>query len=492
MYTPSFSVWAIVLMLLPISAWAQSRMTNIVCFVRFADESEDVFQHSPAFYEQLFNAEGEGVNSVYNYFLWSSYGKLQWKSHCFPQTGTETTRVLSYQDKLKRCERQPYNATTNPEGYSSYYKATLLEHELVERVAAWLDTVVPDTLKLDHLTEGTLDDLTIIYSGNSEKSSSKGILWPHQDASLLFSTAKVNGCRVRRYLAVFDNANGYKTLLPQEINTGVLCHEMMHVLGAYDLYTSSGDNSAPVGTWDLMSNNLNVPQGFTAYSRWHWGGWMDQIPELTDDGVYTLYPVGGNSPEKVAYRIVPSKASSEYFMLEYRKKEGTFESGIPASGLICYRISRQYQGNLSPAGHELYIFRQNATANYAKAVLTSDIGLTEGNTDNSPIKYTYSDGKRAPFSITEVGTCGDSITFRISGLPTNGITLKESASDIMVYHATQARLEVAGVPSALIICYDMNGRIVSQGQDVSHLSPGIYTAVAPLPSGRKAFLKFKR
>lgn len=384
-------------------------MVNIVCFVRFADEGEDVFAHSPEFYEKLYNDEGTDANSVLNYFSWVSYRQFKWKTLMFPQTGAENAIVLSYQDKLKRGQLRPYNATTNPEGYTSSTTATTMEHELVGRVAAYIDGVLPDSIKLDNYKEGTVDNLTIIYSGNSETSSSKGILWPHQD-NILFSTYKIKGCRVPRYLAVFDTGNGTKSGKPVEINTGVLCHEMTHVLGAYDLYTSSTDTSNPVGTWDLMSDNNLVPQGLTAYMRWSVGGWIKNIPQITEDGVYTLRPVGSETNENVAYMIRTSKAASEYFIVEYRKKEGTFESGIPNTGLIVYRISTTASGNLG-ADKEVYIFRQNATANYKNAVMSADLGITEGNTSSSPFKYRFSNGTQCKFAITDVGTCGETITF---------------------------------------------------------------------------------
>lgn len=393
----------------------RSQMTNVVCFVRFADEDDSVFVHSPEFYENMYNDTCSTANSVYNYFNWVSYRQLEWSSVIYPVQSDGSTLVTSYQDILERCEMRPYDETDNPKGFKTSYSASLLEHDLVGRVCAYLDSVIPDSVKLDNRYEGSVDNLTIIYSGNSETTSKGTLLWPHQDSGLYFSTFQINGCFVRRYLAVFDNANGYSLLKPKEINTGVLCHEMMHVLGAPDLYAPSGDGSNPVGTWDLMSDNNIVPQGLTAFTRWQYGKWIDEIPQIKKDGDYTLHPVGSETSDNVAYRIVPSKASSDYFMIEYRRKEGTFESGIPISGLVCYRISKNYSGNLGK-GYEVYIFRWGGSDNYLNAVLSADIGFFEGNTDKSPFKYKYSDGRQASFRITNVSACGETISFHIEGL----------------------------------------------------------------------------
>lgn len=404
------------LLLMSCSIFAErSQMTNVVCFVRFADEDESVFVHSPEFYEKLYNDTCCSANSVYNYFNWVSYGQLEWSSVIYPVPADGSTLVASYQDVLERCEMRPYDATGNPKGFKTSYSATLLEHDLVARVCKYLDSVIPDSVILDNRVEGTVDNLTIIYSGNSETTSNGTLLWPHQDSGLYLSTYQINGCFVRRYLAVFDNANGYTLMVPDEINTGVLCHEMMHVLGAPDLYAPSNNKHNPVGTWDLMSDNNIIPQGLTAYTRWQYGKWIDEIPQIKKDGEYTLHPVGGETSDNVAYRIVPNKASSEYFMIEYRRKEGPFESGIPLSGLLCYRINRNYSGNLGK-GYEAYIFRMNGSDNSRNAVLTADIGITEGNTETSPFKYKYSDGRQVSFRITNVSACGETISFRIEGL----------------------------------------------------------------------------
>lgn len=409
----------LILLSLGVSLYAApSKMVNVVCFVRFADEPDTVFIHKPDFYDKLYNDTSKTANSVFNYFSWSSYRQFEWTSLFYPVQTDTSGNVMSFKSSLKRGELQPYNALTNPIGYKSYYDATCIEHDLVRELGEYLDTVIPDSVKLDWRSSGTIDNLTVILSGNSEKSSSKGILWPHQDSSLLWAFIKLKNHVLSRYLVVFDNANGFKSGQPVQINTGVLCHEMTHVLGAPDLYTLSTDNSNPVGTWDLMSDNNVTPQGMTAYTRWKYGKWIDDIPQITADGDYELRPVGSETNDNVAYRIVASKASSEFFMLEYRKQEGTFESGIPSSGLICYRISDSYSGNLNGNGKEMYIFRQNATSNWKKAAMSADIGITEGNTSASPIKFKFSDGKTAPFSISNVGYCNGTISFHVSGLST--------------------------------------------------------------------------
>ena len=83
--------------------WADKNkgdLSNLVCFVRFLGESEEVFEHPSSTYEQLFNDATPGTNSVYNYFYEASYGQLSWKSKLFP--AAENDKILSYQTKRER------------------------------------------------------------------------------------------------------------------------------------------------------------------------------------------------------------------------------------------------------------------------------------------------------------------------------------------------------------------------------------------------------
>ena len=76
-------------------------LVNLVCFVRFADEADnEVFSNNYSVYEQMFNNESEGANSVFNYFKHSSYGQLRWRSVFFPAPQGE--KVVSMQTQYER------------------------------------------------------------------------------------------------------------------------------------------------------------------------------------------------------------------------------------------------------------------------------------------------------------------------------------------------------------------------------------------------------
>ena len=393
--------------------------SNIVCFVRFADEDADIFDKPLSNYQTLFGGEKETDNSVYNYFYNASYKQLKWKSLFLPATETE---LKSYRTSYERAYYQKYDASIRPTGYKDDVAGEARMQALVREIAGFLSKDMADQgASIDTDGDGFVDNLCIIFSGNSELSAKRGILWPQRkDLALPEEKAiYIAGKKLASYIMVFDGANGFNSQLDGiTLNTGVLCHEMSHSLGTYDLYHVSGALN-PVGVWDLMSDNQITPQGMTAYTKMRYCKWIDQIPEIKEAGTYTLNPVSGTTTDRIAYKIKPI-GSDEYFIVEYRKKEGC-DANLPASGLIIYRICPQYTGgNVNYNGttrlDEQYIFRPGGTlkadGDISKAAFSIDNGRPAFGGD-ADIRPFYSDGKEAPFAITDISSCGETISFTL-------------------------------------------------------------------------------
>ncbi len=390
-------------------------LSNLVCFVRFADEDASVFDKSVTDYESLFNAEGTSNISVYNYFNLASYNQLSWKSVLYPVSSD--VNVLSFQASHSRSYYQHYTSI-NTDGYDIDNAADVLmrEQSLVKEISDYLNTIVPQDANIDANGDGVVDNICIILSGNSEISA-KYLLWPHR-STLYIKSGSIASKKVNEYIVLFDGANGWNSFNPIQINAGVLCHEMSHTLGTRDLYhTLKGLN--PVGVWDLMSDNLTTPQGMSAYTKYKYCEWIDEIPEISEPGVYTLNPVGGASKDNVAYKIkLPD--SDEYFVLEYRKRSSPFENGLPASGLLIYRINPNFTGNDGYDGSskfdEQYLFRPGgsitADGNISEAYFSSESGRTAFGGAAS-VKPFYHDGTEANFAIANIGSCGDNISFEL-------------------------------------------------------------------------------
>lgn len=383
----------------------QGKRTNLVCFIRFADEDPSVFTKTSSAFATMFNdSTSSDANSMYNYFKQISYKKLFFQSSFYPSFNGE--EVLSWQDVNKRAYFQP-KSDTNPIGYISDEDKLSREQNLIERVAKGIEARIPANAIIDANGDGIIDNLCIIVSKSYDKNAD--LLWPHR-STLYIKEAYIHGKRVWDYLMMFSD----------KIDNGVISHETMHTLSAPDLYHSNKAIPTPVGVWDLMSDNLVVPQGMTAYTKYKYGKWIDNIPEISEPGVYTLNPVNGSNPDKVAYKIKPSIKSNEYFIIEYRKKEGTFEGNLPSSGILIYRINDKFFGNASFNGttklDEIYIFRPNGTTDkegvLRNATFSLETGRTSFNPDSNPYPF-FSDGSRAYFSIKNIGSAGETIQFEL-------------------------------------------------------------------------------
>lgn len=409
-------------------------ISNTVCFVRFADEDVDAFDRQPEFYTSLFNAQQEGtttVNSVYNYFLTASYGQLRWTSQFLP--ALSGSAITSLQVSHNRSYYQPYDASAYPDGYADATAMAAREQALVKEIASLLTKQVEDAgMDIDRNDDGMVDNLTIILSGNSMLSG-RYMLWPHRsdlalpDEKAIF----INGKKLTGYIIVFDGANGFSNFNPINLNTGVLCHEMSHSLGTYDLYHASGSLN-PVGVWDLMSDNQHAAQEMSAYTKWRYCHWATEPEKLTADGTYTLRPLSSDpvnpsvEDKPYAYIISPQLPSTaykpQYFVAEYRRKVG-FDSNLPGEGLLVYRINSDYSmGNVNYNGttrlDEMYILRPGGSAtadgNISNAVMAKGNTYDALNGDGTMGSPFYQDGTAAAFSITEVTEPGATISFKLT------------------------------------------------------------------------------
>ena len=414
-------------LLVGLPTFAVRKMANVVCFVKFADQEDAEWQHPQDYYEAMFNDSGDNANSVRNYFTDMSYGAMEWNSVLVP---------LVYVDSHPRsyyCKQ----TSINPDGYDNYAVASLREQTMLDALCKYVESSISEDAEIDCNGDGKIDNFTVIINGNSEISSNYN-LWP-SNQKCLWTTPVIHGKKVDCYLKVFDKANGYKALEPQELNTGVLCHEMMHTLNAFDLY--SNGKLEPVGVWDLMSDNQKVPQGLSAYIRQtygrFYGNWIPSVREISESGRYLLRPLDSDSPEDVAFKIVPDLSKDEYFMVEYRDRNDMWDSSLPAGGMLVYRVNPlvTQTGNLGK-DFELYVFRPNSNAGTSaglikRATLGTDTRRTSfGHIDDNDYPF-YSDGTRAYFCITDVKETAEGISFSFSTDITGSSAVTEIDADLI-------------------------------------------------------------
>lgn len=364
-------------------------LNNIVVFIKFKDQGD--FSKGLDFYDGIFNGDGSEENSLYNYYDEASYNQLKIKTTFYPKS--DGKKVLTYVDK-------------NPRSYYVNYKPeerTEREHELLKNALEYVKNDIPKNLNLDMNDDGKVDNVCFIIQGATEGWSS--LLWPHR-WGLFSKDVSINGKKVDAYNFQLDNHL-------QGSGVGVLAHEMFHSLGAPDLYHyDKRETSAPVGPWDVMEWNGNPPQHMMAYMKQKYGKWIGDIPEIRKDGTYTLKTVMNSNNN--AFIIKSPLSTKEYFMVEFRKEESTFEKSLPGEGLLVYRINTEFSGNAF-RGDEVYIFRPGGTTKESGNVEAANLNNKDGRVSigekDRPIFF--SDGRDSGISIKNIKVSGDRVSFDI-------------------------------------------------------------------------------
>lgn len=394
-------------------------MNNLVIYIRFLNDSE--FTTTRQVYDDKFNLTS-GV-ALKSYFKEVSYNNITISSTHYPDCALTTN--LSFQDSHTRNYFQVYNATTNPTGYNGATEKKEREHALLAAAVNWinLNSPVPSSLNIDADGDNNADNVCFIIKGNSEGWSE--LLWPHR-WSLSSQTVKINGKRVYGYTFQLENSS-----------VRTLCHEMFHVLGAPDLYhyTNQGVIS-PARLWDIMDNGSGH---MLAYMKWKYSNhtWINTIPEITMSGIYTLNP--STSSANNCYKIASPNSANEYFMIEYRNKTGTFESSIPGSGLIVYRIDTRFTGNANGPPDEVYVYRPGGTTTVNgtpnDAYFSSTVGRIAINDITNPASF-LQNGSAGGLNISKVSVAGTTITFKVT-FPADGIIDIDGNSYDIVQIGTQ-------------------------------------------------------
>lgn len=411
-------------------------LNNIVIFIRFADDAE--FQNTFSSVNNMFNENVEKV-SMQSYFKEASYNQINIPTTFYPAPNGE--RIISYKDTYNRNYFQPYNAVTNPDGYvEDEYdtERTVREQALLKRAVDYINAhnMIPSDLNVDYDNDGYVDNVCFVVRGTPGAWSS--LLWPHQ-WSLYNEFVYINGKRVWTFnFQLADAGQGY-------FDTSTMCHEMNHSLGAPDLYHYSYTGPTPVGYWDLMQNNATPPQHMGAYMKYRYGNWIDEIPEITEAGVYTLHDLSSSTNN--CYKIA-SPVDGQYYVLEYRKK--SVEAAVPGTGLLIYRINtaedgygNRYWDGISRFD-EVYIFRPNGTTTVEgsinNAYFSAGSGRTAFDASTNPKPFLIDGTVDENLMISDISAAGETISFRVGSscdAPTNLTASLVSNEVILTWDAAE-------------------------------------------------------
>ena len=321
-------------------------VANLVIYVNFADTVHSHSDNSTTYGEcfetnpnltALFQGDPANPNAypfaMKQYLSNISYGKLQ-VANIFPQYDTATETI------------HPYTLSGTLNDYASMPDSgdAAIVKEISDILA--VSGQISSDISLDRDNDGCIDNLMIIVPCESGNSNSK--FYGHM-ASYPGSDALVNGKYVSAY-TIIPESSAYLGLS----QSGVLVHEFLHTIGYPDLYLRTNTSgSVPVGRWDIMaaeSYSLQYPLAYlracTPGSNWF------TIPTLTDSRQgYSLYAASAateTTKDQQAVILKTDYSSSEFFVLEYRKKRLRPLSGLRLcnSGIRPDHIPCKYSRNI--------------------------------------------------------------------------------------------------------------------------------------------------
>jgi M6 family metalloprotease-like protein len=400
-------------------------VNNIVIYIRFSDDTPFTTPYS--FYEQMFNATGENIDSKKQYFLDASYGQLTVDSHFFPISTTDV--ILSYQSPLPRAHFQPFHPIMNPQGYdqNDFWARAQREHLLLANAVNSVSHQIPTTLNLDANGDGFVDNICFIIRG--ETSDWATLLWPHR--WVLFSQlVYINGIAVYDYnfnLEYFTSNSG----------VSVLAHEFVHTMGAPDYYRY-GYDGMPVGKWELMASNTVPAQSLSAYTKWYYLNWTLAPTTIMTSGTYTLQPIT-TSRFNHTYRINSPHSTTEYFLVEYRcNQTGLTDSTLPGSGLLVYRVNPLAEGGSAAPPDRLYIYRPFGSPHFEgildEALFSQEYERAAMNSFTNPYPF-LSNGNAGGLNLSNIFVEDGILSFDVSINtatvlnPPQSLTISTASSD---------------------------------------------------------------
>lgn len=394
------------------------KTANIILFIEFQDTNHaqhntKCFINNESTTFQYFNGEDGYEKGLKTYINKISYGQLD-VENIFPQYN-ETTKKIT-----------PYKASQNRQHYQTNI------NELIGEIVSDINSngTIKDNQILDYNNDRNIDNLTLVLaSGDNINETSYKATYE--------GSASIKGKFVNSYNVLHEGLV-YGTLQ----NSGVIIHEFLHTLGYPDLYRGGTNDGVPVGPWDIMASVNTFVQYPLAYFRSNITNWFT-IPTVSESKKnYTLYAASKTTYETRNQQAVIIKtpySDTEFFVVEYRKKENnsnSYDSRIPGSGLIIYRINLESITNMKGDSSEpynpdvAYIFRPGDTFDEnghekGKGDIFKSFISAESETKSYGSKdftcsltngaITYSDGQNSGIIIENVGSsAGDQITFDIN------------------------------------------------------------------------------
>ena len=381
-------------------------INNITILIRFKGEEEFMTKEKSSQLDSAYNTLVDKDNnkfsdlgsiSLNSYINDLTYGEINVKTSFYPKSENS---ILSIEAPYTRKHYEGYVAGSS--------KETEFINWAFNEVKAQINLSADE---LDKDNDGRIDVVTFLVNGAT---TSNNMLWPHEAAFKGDQT--LNGKKLGNYNLINVGSNEINVFNKEILK--VVIHEFLHVFNYPDLYRYYNSGS-PVGEWDVMSDSTGYGQLPLVYTRDLFGNLNLNIQDITKDGVYTLRnSQSTNKNDLIAFKIKSPLSEKEYFMVEFRKQSGNWDSSLPGSGLIVYRINNNvdpWVGNRNGSPDHVYIFRPNEVSLNNGGGYISGAFLSKESGRTSIDNLFFSNGTSSGIKISEVDSAGgDSISFKIS------------------------------------------------------------------------------
>ncbi len=392
-------------------------INNIVILIRFKGENEFINEDNINKLHDTYNmyqdlnfdnvADLESI-SLNSYISDLTYGKVKVNSSFYP------------------IENNKYFSIEAPET-REYYEKNIAGSKEEANFIKWAFDSVKDKInipanELDKDNDGEIDIVTFLCSGATTNSN---MLWPHE--TRFIGDSSVNGKKLGTYNLI--NVGNNENNLFNKGNLKIAIHEFLHAFSYPDLYRYYRSGN-PVGEWDVMANTDGFGQLPLVYSRNFYSNLNLNIQEINSDGVYKIKSSQSiNKNDIIALKIKSPLSDKEYFMVEFRKNEGNWDSILPGSGLIVYRINDNvdaFYGNRNGYPDHIYVFRQDdinstyaqgntRTAFLSKESRRTSIGSNNLNGEFISNSLFFDNGKNSGIVISDIGSAtGDEMSFKVT------------------------------------------------------------------------------
>jgi M6 family metalloprotease-like protein len=442
-------------------------LNRIVVLARFNGDPD--FEQPRSYYDTYYNGPDSSLKSYFNAI---SNGKLNVNSFIFPtDTSTSNSFELNYcffcyDSNLSKdfpiCKGKDISSLSDMSiGY--------IIKDLVSKIGTNLDPGV----NIDIDNDGIVDNFVIVLRG-SGRGLNQGIYSPQNGVisdryTNLNGVITLNGKIVKNYTIVYER---------NSLSTN--CRFLLNCIGFPYLYRQNTLYPRPVGVWDPMDGpELSYP---LVYNRWKYsaGKWVDNITTIDKAGTYTL-----NSSDNAvnnAFRI-NSTDPNEFYILEFRDNSKGYDSSLPESGLIVYRVNSLQSGSINQIP-EYYIFRKDGTVtvpgDLQTAVFSNLNGNNSFNPSSNPSPFSGT-GISQDISLSNITIAGQTLTFNVDNIPTSINNI--NTGELKIYpNPTSGLIHINGDYNQLTL-FDINGKRMlvkdmsmesTKTIDISDQNAGIY------------------